>query len=129
MNMEKTIKDVSKMTIAEMLEQGMSVTEISNAAKTMHQQRVKANERKMKIEQVRTNLINAYGEYMTAVTGEKMTPTDLVEFDKAVLTPLERTWNMFKSGKIDICECECGKTDCSCKDGDVIDRIIQILAK
>lgn len=129
MNMEKTIKDVSKMTIAEMLEQGMSVTEISNAAKTMHQQRVKANERKMKIEQARTNLINAYGEYMTAITGEKMTPTDLVEFDKAVLTPLERTWNMFKSGKIDICECECGKTDCSCKDEDVIDRIIQILAK
>ena len=127
--MEKTIKDVSKMTIAEMLEQGMSVTEISNAAKTMHQQRVKANERKMQIEQARTNLMNAYGEYMTAVTGEKMTPTDLVEFDKAVLTPLERTWNMFKSGKIDICECECGKTDCSCKDEDVIDRIIQILAK
>ena len=125
--MEKTIKDVSKMTIAEMLEQGMSVTEISNAAKTIHQQRVKANERKMKIEQARTNLMNAYGEYMTAITGEKMTPTDLVEFDKAVLTPLERTWNMFKSGKIDICEC--GKTDCSCKDGDVIDRIIQILAK
>lgn len=122
--MEKTIKDVSKMTIAEMLEQGMSVTEISNTAKTIHQQRVKANERKMKIEQARTNLINAYGEYMTAVTGEKMMPADLIEFDNAVLKPLEKAWNMLQPDK-----CECGKTDCSCKDGDVIDRIIQILAK
>jgi hypothetical protein len=129
MNMEKTIKDVSKMTIAEMLEQGMSVTEISNAARTVRQQRIQENERKMKIEQARTKLMNAYGEYMTAITGEKMSPTDLIEFNKAVLRPLERTWNMFKSGKIDICECECGKTDCSCKDEDVVDRIIKILAK
>ena len=124
MNMEKTIKDVSKMTIAEMLEQGMSVTEISNAAKTMHQQRTKANERKMKIEQTRTNLMNAYGEYMTAVTGEKMMPADLIEFDNAVLKPLEKAWNMLQPDK-----CECGKSDCSCTDEDAVARIIRILSK
>jgi hypothetical protein len=124
MNMEKTIKDVSKMTIAEMLEQGMSVTEITNAARTVRQQRIQENERKMKIEQARTKLMNAYGDYMTAVTGEKMMPADLVEFNKAVLIPLEKTWNMLQPDK-----CECGKSDCSCKDEDVVDRIIKILAK
>lgn len=125
--MEKTIKDVSKMTIAEMLEQGMSVTEISNAAKTIHQQHTKANERKMKIEQTRTNLMNAYGEYMTAVTGEKMMPADLVEFDNAVLRPLERAWKMLQPNNED--KCECGKTDCSCNDEDAVARIIRILSK
>jgi hypothetical protein len=64
---------------------------------------------------------------MTAVTGEKMMPADLVEFNKAVLIPLERTWNMLQPGSED--KCECGKSDCSCKDEDVVDRIIKILAK
>ena len=99
------MKDITKMTLNEMLDAGMSVGDIMKsyndiaATKAKEQEAKKAAEaaekaRQEEIAAARRQYKKAHAKYMKAITGEDMTAEEMVEFEKSVCLPMERVWEM-----------------------------------
>ena len=99
------MKDITKMTLNEMLDAGMSVGDIMQsynniaATKAKEQEAKKAAEaaekaRQEEIAAARRQYKKAHAKYMKAITGEDMTAEDMAEFEKCVCLPMENVWEM-----------------------------------
>lgn len=99
------MKDITKMTLNEMLDAGMSVGDIMKsyndiaATKAKEQEEKKAAEaaekaRQEEIAAARRQYKKAHAKYMKAITGEDMTAEEMAEFEKCVCLPMERVWEM-----------------------------------
>lgn len=99
------MKDITKMTLNEMLDAGMSVGDIMKsyndiaATKAKEQEAKKAAEaaekaRQEEIAAARRQYKKAHAKYMKAITGEDMTAEEMAEFEKCVCLPMENVWEM-----------------------------------
>ena len=99
------MKDITKMTLNEMLHAGMSVGDIMKSyndmatTKAKEQEAKKAAEaaekaRQEEIAAARRQYKKAHAKYMKAITGEDMTAEEMAEFEKCVCLPMERVWEM-----------------------------------
>lgn len=99
------MKDITKMTLNEMLDAGMSVGDIMKSyndmatTKAKEQEAKKAAEaaekaRQEEIAAARRQYKKAHAKYMKAITGEDMTAEDMAEFENSVLIPMEQVWEM-----------------------------------
>ena len=99
------MKDITKMTLNEMLEAGMSVGDIMKsyndiaATKAKEQEAKKAAEaaekaRQEEIAAARRQYKKAHAKYMKAITGEDMTAEEMAEFESCVCLPMENIWKM-----------------------------------
>ena len=99
------MKDITKMTLNEMLDAGMSVGDIMKSyndmatTKAKEQEAKKAAEaaekaRQEEIAAARRQYKKAHAKYMKAITGEDMTAEEMAEFEKSVCLPMERVWEM-----------------------------------
>ena len=99
------MKDITKMTLNEMLDAGMSVGDIMKSyndiatTKAKEQEAKKAAEaaekaRQEEIAAARRQYKKAHAKYMKAITGEDMTAEEMAEFEKCVCLPMERVWEM-----------------------------------
>jgi hypothetical protein len=99
------MKDITKMTLNEMLDAGMSVGDIMKsyndiaATKAKEQEAKKAAEAAEKARQeevlaARRQYKKAHAKYMKAITGEDMTAEDMAEFENNVCLPMENIWKM-----------------------------------
>lgn len=99
------MKDITKMTLNEMLDAGMSVGDIMKsyhdiaATKVKEQEAKKAAEaaekaRQEEIAAARRQYKKAHAKYMKAITGEDMTAEEMAEFEKCVCLPMENVWEM-----------------------------------
>ena len=99
------MKDITKMTLNEMLDAGMSVGDIMKsyndiaATKAKEQEAKKAAEAAEKARQeeiaiARRQYKKAHAKYMKAITGEDMTAEEMAEFEKCVCLPMENVWEM-----------------------------------
>ena len=99
------MKDITKMTLNEMLDAGMSVGDIMQsynniaATKAKEQEAKKAAEaaekaRQEEIVAARRQYKKAHAKYMKAITGEDMTAEEMAEFEKCVCLPMESVWEM-----------------------------------
>lgn len=99
------MKDITKMTLNEMLDAGMSVGDIMKSyndmatTKAKEQEAKKAAEaaekaRQEEIAAARRQYKKAHAKYMKAITGEDMTAEDMAEFENNVCLPMERVWEM-----------------------------------
>ena len=99
------MKDITKMTLNEMLDAGMSVGDIMKsyndiaATKAKEQEAKKAAEaaekaRQEEIAAARRQYKKAHAKYMKAITGEDMTAEDMAEFENNVCLPMENIWKM-----------------------------------
>jgi hypothetical protein len=99
------MKDITKMTLNEMLDAGMSVGDIMKsyndiaATKAKEQEAKKAAEaaekaRQEEIAAARRQYKKAHAKYMKAITGEDMTAEEMMEFEKRVCLPMEGIWEM-----------------------------------
>lgn len=97
------MKDITKMTLNEMLDAGMSVGDIMKSyndmatTKAKEQEAKKAAEaaekaRQEEIAAARRQYKKAHAKYMKAITGEDMTAEDMAEFENSVLIPMEQVW-------------------------------------
>ena len=99
------MKDITKMTLNEMLDAGMSVGDIMKSyndmatTKAKEQEAKKAAEaaekaRQEEIAAARRQYKKAHAKYMKAITGEDMTAEEMAEFEKCVCLPMENVWEM-----------------------------------
>ena len=99
------MKDITKMTLNEMLDAGMSVGDIMKsyndiaATKAKEQEEKKTAEaiekaRQEEIAAARRQYKKAHAKYMKAITGEDMTAEEMAEFEKCVCLPMENVWEM-----------------------------------
>lgn len=99
------MKDITKMTLNEMLDAGMSVGDIMKSyndmatTKAKEQEEKKAAEaaekaRQEEIAAARRQYKKAHAKYMKAITGEDMTAEDMAEFENNVCLPMENIWKM-----------------------------------
>ena len=99
------MKDITKMTLNEMLDAGMSVGDIMQsynniaATKAKEQEEKKTAEaiekaRQEEIAAARRQYKKAHAKYMKAITGEDMTAEEMAEFEKCVCLPMENVWEM-----------------------------------
>lgn len=99
------MKDITKMTLNEMLDAGMSVGDIMKsyndiaATKAKEQEAKKAAEaaekaRQEEIAAARRQYKKAHAKYMKAITGEDMTAEEMAEFESCVCLPMENIWKM-----------------------------------
>ena len=97
------MKDITKMTLNEMLDAGMSVGDIMKSyndiatTKAKEQEVKKAAEaaekaRQEEIAAARRQYKKAHSKYMKAITGEDMTAEEMAEFEKCVCLPMENVW-------------------------------------
>ena len=99
------MKDITKMTLNEMLDAGVSVGDIMKsyndiaATKAKEQEAKKAAEaaekaRQEEIAAARRQYKKAHAKYMKAITGEDMTAEEMAEFENCVCLPMEKVWEM-----------------------------------
>ena len=99
------MKDITKMTLNEMLDAGMSVGDIMKSYNDMATTKVKEQEakkaaeaaekaRQEEIAAARRQYKKAHAKYMKAITGEDMTAEEMAEFEKCVCLPMENVWEM-----------------------------------
>ena len=99
------MKDITKMTLNEMLDAGMSVGDIMKSyndmatTKAKEQEEKKAAEaaekaRQEEIAAARRQYKKAHAKYIKAITGEDMTAEEMAEFEKCVCLPMENVWEM-----------------------------------
>ena len=99
------MKDITKMTLNEMLDAGMSVGDIMQsynniaATKAKEQEAKQAAEaaekaRQEEIAAARRQYKKAHAKYMKAITGEDMTAEEMAEFEKCVCLPMENVWEI-----------------------------------
>ena len=99
------MKDITKMTLNEMLDAGMSVGDIMKsynniaATKAKEQEEKKTAEaiekaRQEEIAAARRQYKKAHAKYMKAITGEDMSAEEMAEFEKCVCLPMENVWEM-----------------------------------
>ena len=99
------MKDITKMTLNEMLDAGMSVGDIMKSyndmatTKAKEQEAKKAAEaaekaRQEEIAAARRQYKKAHAKYMKAITGEDMTAEEMAEFESCVCLPMENIWKM-----------------------------------
>lgn len=99
------MKDITKMTLNEMLDAGMSVGDIMKsyndiaATKAKEQEAKKAAEaaekaRQEEIAAARRQYKKAHAKYMKAVTGEDMTAEEMAEFESCVCLSIEKMWEI-----------------------------------
>lgn len=97
------MKDITKMTLNEMLDAGVSVGDIMKsyhdiaATKVKEQEAKKAAEaaekaRQEEIAAARRQYKKAHAKYMKAITGTDMSAEDMAEFENSVLLPMEQVW-------------------------------------
>lgn len=99
------MKDITKMTLNEMLDAGMSVGDIMKSYNDMATTKAKEQEakkvaeaaekaRQEEIAAARRQYKKAHAKYMKAITGEDMTAEEMAEFEKCVCLPMENVWEM-----------------------------------
>lgn len=104
------MKDITKMTLNEMLDAGMSVGDIMKsyndiaATKAKEQEAKKAAEaaekaRQEEIAAARRQYKKAHAKYMKAITGEDMTAEEMAEFENCVCLSMEKMWAMVRTPK------------------------------
>ena len=104
------MKDITKMTLNEMLDAGMSVGDIMKSyndmatTKAKEQEAKKAAEaaekaRQEEIAAARRQYKKAHAKYMKAITGEDMTAEEMTEFERCVCLPMERAFAIFHAPK------------------------------
>lgn len=104
------MKDITKMTLNEMLDAGMGVEDIMKsyndiaATKAKEQEVKKAAEaaekaRQEEIAAARRQYKKAHAKYMKAITGEDMTAEEMAEFENCVCLPMEKMWEMAHAPK------------------------------
>lgn len=97
------MKDITKMTLNEMLDAGMSVGDIMKSyndmatTKAKEQEAKKAAEaaekaRQEEIAAARRQYKKAHAKYMKAITGTDMSAEDMADFENTVLLPMEQVW-------------------------------------
>lgn len=104
------MKDITKMTLNEMLDAGMSVGDIMKSYNDMATTKAKEQEKKMaaeaaekarqeEIAAARRQYKKAHAKYMKAITGEDMTAEEMAEFENCVCLPMEKMWAMVYAPK------------------------------
>ena len=104
------MKDITKMTLNEMLDAGMSVGDIMKSYNDIATTKAKEQEEKMaaeaaekarqeEIAAARRQYKKAHAKYMKAITGEDMSAEEMAEFEKCVCLPMERVWKMAQTPK------------------------------
>ena len=99
------MKDITKMTLNEMLDAGMSVGDIMKSYNDIAATKAKEQEAKKTAEAIekarqeeilaaRRQYKKAHAKYMKAITGEDMTAEDMAEFENNVCLPMENIWKM-----------------------------------
>ena len=99
------MKDITKMTLNEMLDAGMSVGDIMKSyndiaatkEKAMKAKQIAEAAEKARQEEIaaaRRQYKKAHAKYMKAITGEDMTAEEMAEFEKCVCLPMEKMWEM-----------------------------------
>ena len=99
------MKDITKMTLNEMLDAGMSVGDIMKSYNDMATTKAKEHEakkvaeaaekaRQEEIAAARRQYKKAHAKYMKAITGEDMTAEEMAEFEKCVCLPMENVWEL-----------------------------------
>lgn len=99
------MKDITKMTLNEMLDAGMSVGDIMKSYNDMVTTKAKEQEakraaeaaekaRQEEIAAARRQYKKAHAKYMKAITGGDMTAEEMAEFERCVCLPMENVWEM-----------------------------------
>ena len=101
------MKDKMKMSIEELIDAGYTTEMINQiiaekiAMKTREEQEKKAAEaaeqaRKEEIAAARRQYKKAHADLMKALTGEDMSESDMEGFEREVLDPMEKVWELIK---------------------------------
>lgn len=97
--------DITKMTLDEMIDAGLTLEQMQAALKSRIASREKELEkqraaeaaekaRQEEIAAARRQYKKAHAKYMKAITGEDMTEEEMTEFEKCVCLPMEGVWEM-----------------------------------
>ena len=91
------MKDITNMTLDEMLDAGISAEKIYDAIKekvsTREKENAAAKAREEEITAARRQYKKAHARYVKAITGTEMTTEEMEHFEQEVLIPMEKAWD------------------------------------
>lgn len=90
------MKDYSKITIEDLIKDGVGIGDIVSTAKRVekevHEAKEAAAKRKLTLEAARDRFVASWSDYLKALTGEVPTKEELDRFIESTIIPMERMY-------------------------------------